>query len=57
MVKENLPGLMVEDILENIKKIKNMDMESSNGLMVENTKEVGKMENNMEEEFISVPET
>lgn len=33
MVKENLPGLMVEDILENIKKIKNMDMESSNGLV------------------------
>lgn len=37
MEREFFSGLMVEDMKENMKKTKNMDMVFSLGLMVENT--------------------
>ena len=42
---------MVECTKEITKMTKKLDMESSSGLMVENTMEVGKMVNNTEKAF------
>ena len=47
--KEDLNGLMEECILVTILKIKNMDMEESNGQMEKFLKVNGKKEFNMEE--------
>lgn len=52
MVKVYLIFLMEEYIKDTIKKIKNMDMESLFGLIIENIKDYGRMENNMVWEFI-----
>lgn len=54
MDKENLDGMMVENILEVIKMIKKMVMVSLIGQMVNIIKVNGKMENNMELLFIKV---
>jgi hypothetical protein len=43
---------MEEDILEIIQKIKSMDLEFFNGQMDVNMKDIGKMVNNMEKEYI-----
>ena len=53
MVKERLHGLMEDAIKVNINTIKNMDSEHSSGQMEENMLDIGRMENNMEEENIS----
>ncbi len=52
MEKEKLPGLMVNLILEIMKKIRNMVKVCLNGLMVESILGLGKMGSNMEKEFI-----
>lgn len=54
MDKENLDGMMVENILEVIKMIKKMVMVNFIGQMVNIIKVNGKMENNMELLFIKV---
>ena len=43
---------MEEDIMDNIKMIKNMVKDNLYGLMVENMMAIGKMGNNMEEVLI-----
>jgi hypothetical protein len=43
---------MVEDIKDNIKKIKNTDLEYLLGVMEENIREIGLMENKMEKGYI-----
>lgn len=48
-----LNGLIKDNILETILKIKNKDTENSFGLIIEHTKDTGIMENNMEKEYIS----
>lgn len=48
MVKESICGQMEDDMKENTKMIKNMDMVFINGLMEKDMKECGLMENNME---------
>lgn len=50
MEKVNFFGLMEIFILENIKKIKKMDMVLLNLKMANNMKDIGKMENKMEKE-------
>jgi len=45
---ENFFGLMEEFIKETMKMIRNMVMESLNGKMEENIKDIGKMGNSME---------
>lgn len=52
MGKEPSLGLMVENMLVSILKIKNKVMESSFGLMEDLTKETGIMVSNMEKEFM-----
>lgn len=54
MDKENLDGMMVENILEVIKMIKKMVMVNLIGQMVNIIKVNGKMENSMELLFIKV---
>lgn len=54
MDKENLDGMMVENIQEVIKMIKKMVMVNFIGQMVNIIKVNGKMENNMEQHFIKV---
>lgn len=54
MDKENLDGMMVENILEVIKMIKKTVMVSLIGQMVNIIKVNGKMENSMELLFIKV---
>lgn len=46
----HLHGLMAENMLGSIKMIKNKDMEFLNGLIKENIKVIGKMENSTEKE-------
>lgn len=48
MVKVKLLGLIIEDMRESIKMIKNMVREHLNGQMDENLLDNGKMVNNME---------
>lgn len=48
-------GLMVEDMKENILTIRKKGKAHFSGPMVGSTKETGKMENNMELEFIHQP--
>lgn len=45
MEKGNIPGLMVENMKDNIRKIANMDTEPILGQMEENIKETGLMAN------------
>jgi len=45
--------MMEEGMMEIIVMIKNMVMVFLNGLIIENTREIGKMENNTGKEFIS----
>lgn len=45
MEKGNIPGLMVKNIKDNIRKIANMDTEPIHGQMEENIKETGLMAN------------
>ena len=52
-VKERSHGLMEEVMRVNTNTIRNMDLEHSSGQMEENTLDIGKMENNMEEGNIS----
>ena len=52
MGKVFIVGLMVEDIKDNTKMIKNMVREYISGRMVENTMENGWMEISMEKEYI-----
>lgn len=49
----NSLGQMEENIMGHILMIKNMDMVSSNGQMVEDMKDYGKMDSNMEKVPIS----
>lgn len=53
MEKENIYGLMEENIKVNINKIKNMDTELIHGRMEENIKEIGLMESKKGLENIS----
>lgn len=48
----NLLGMMVENTLVTMLMTKNMDMVYLNGLMAENIKGIGRMENNMVKEYI-----
>jgi hypothetical protein len=54
MVKVNLYGKMVENILETIKMILNKDMENLNGLMDVAIKENGRKVKCMEKENIRI---
>jgi hypothetical protein len=45
-------GKMVEDMRDTMKWIRSMGMEFTNGLMVEDMKEIGVMASNMEKEDI-----
>lgn len=53
MESENSFGLMEENIMEIILRISNTDLVNLNGLMAENTKAAGKMENRMVRVFMS----
>ena len=47
MAKENLHGLMVGDIMGNIRMMQNMGLVYLSGQMAKNTKEIGFRENSM----------
>lgn len=52
--KDITPGLTVECMMVTMLKIKNKDLELMCGQMERNSKETGKMDNNMEKEFLLI---
>jgi hypothetical protein len=52
MERENILGQMVKNTLESIYKIEGRDMANSSGQMEEVIKEIGRMENIMEKDYI-----